>query len=700
METLTWLHLTDLHQGMSSQDYLWPEIEHLFFSDLEKLHRRAGPFDLLLFTGDLTQKGTVGEFEELTKTLERIYKRLRRLGSNPVLLPVPGNHDLQRPLSKKLAVKLLLDRFLQDPSLREEFFTEPTSEYREVIDEAFAAYAAWWHEHRFPRPEKLHTGILPGEYAATFNKGNLSLGVVGLNTAFLQLASGEFAGKLHVDPRQFHHPCGGHGPAFIEAHHLCLLLTHHPPWWLSEESLRTLNAEIAPPGRFVVHLFGHMHEASTRTISEGASAPLRYWQGSSLFGLEYFGDGSVQRSHGYAAGRIEFDGQQTQLRMWPRRVIREPRGAFRLIPDYPGFDLDDDHGTHSETVPLRAPVSSFVEEAHRVAPPHPRESYKRAFYISRAKEERIALSLLQSPGAPVLLWGPTGRGKTWLLQHLLERCAAEGAQVIALNLSEFSDSARSSLDAFSREFAQYITKALGSGSEILDRVWKYGTPGTKLVSLMEHVLKPPRDSASRRVVLSIDRADSLFGLPFEDDFFGFLRAWADDQEGPWLNLRLLLSVAITPAMLTSKQTHSPLLNRVVPIHLPDFDSEQVEAMLHRAGLWRTSRDVSILMSLIGGHPYLVALALHNAHQHGLALRLFHDDEVLNRIFGEYLDERADWLATRADLQTALRKAMTDSACSLDPQLYEHLHRSGYLERNVDGGYRVPYRIYLKLLGKL
>jgi hypothetical protein len=59
MTVLSWLHLTDLHQGMTDQDWLWPTTRRALFDDLAKVHDHAGPWDLVLFTGDLTQRGSV-----------------------------------------------------------------------------------------------------------------------------------------------------------------------------------------------------------------------------------------------------------------------------------------------------------------------------------------------------------------------------------------------------------------------------------------------------------------------------------------------------------------------------------------------------------------------------------------------------------------------------------------------------------------
>ncbi len=92
-----WLHLTDLHRGMSQQSYLWQNIRQIFFNDLSQLHEECGPWDLVIFTGDLTQRGGKEEFEQVDELLEELWEKLQQLGSSPYLLAVPGNHDMSVP---------------------------------------------------------------------------------------------------------------------------------------------------------------------------------------------------------------------------------------------------------------------------------------------------------------------------------------------------------------------------------------------------------------------------------------------------------------------------------------------------------------------------------------------------------------------------------------------------------------------------
>ena len=70
MTCFNWLHLTDLHRGMKEQRWLLPEVREIFFEDLKRLHDKCGPWDLVLFTGDLTQQGSEEEFQDLNKLLD------------------------------------------------------------------------------------------------------------------------------------------------------------------------------------------------------------------------------------------------------------------------------------------------------------------------------------------------------------------------------------------------------------------------------------------------------------------------------------------------------------------------------------------------------------------------------------------------------------------------------------------------------
>ena len=342
-----WLHLTDLHQGMNGANWLWPNVLSMAFDDLARLHELCGPWDLVLFTGDLTQRGTAEQFVELDRTLERLWKRLDQLGSRPRLVTVPGNHDLDRPAALAPEV-LAFSLWHSHRPLRDHVFGSDGNPYRARLREAFAAYTAWTERAPWFVRDNVTHGAMPGDLAASLSLHGLDLGIVGLNSAFLQLTDADFLERLEVDPRQLHQVCGHYAPEWLQRHHLNLLLTHHPPEWLEPRSRQEFHHEVDTAGRFAAHFFGHMHDGAAISTSHGGGQARHAIQGASLFGLEEHQgkDGrGVARIHGYSAGRFELVAtpgsvERIRVRIFPRRMFAST-GGRRIAPDVSGYDLDD-----------------------------------------------------------------------------------------------------------------------------------------------------------------------------------------------------------------------------------------------------------------------------------------------------------------------------------------------------------------------
>lgn len=350
---INWLHLTDLHCGQQHAEWVWPGVRSHFFEDISRLHDLCGPWDIVFFTGDLTQSGQRNQFEAATEHLGSIWHCLEGLGSRPALLAVPGNHDLTRPDPLKPEV-VALRNWKDNPELQVDFWANDQSPYRRLVEDIFENYMRW-SDLDAPRPSlEYRSGLLPGDFAATFEVQGASLGVVGLNSTFLQLTAGDFTRKLFVHAQQITKACGGGGlPEFTAGHDFCVLLTHHPPSWLAPDAEQHLNGEIAPPGRFALHLFGHMHESVFTRFSSGGASLRRLLQGTSLCGLEFWGEDSrFVRSHGYSAGRLEISEGHGDLRLWPRRLLRHQEGHWEFVPDHEAFSLRGEDNLSTESEPL------------------------------------------------------------------------------------------------------------------------------------------------------------------------------------------------------------------------------------------------------------------------------------------------------------------------------------------------------------
>lgn len=363
----SWLHLTDMHFGLSGLAPRWPNIRERFFEDLDAAFQASGPWDAVIFTGDLVQSGDAAQYERLNSdVLAPLFKRIDELNAVyietlkkkktdrepqvklPVLLTVPGNHDLVRPSQSPPSPALRL--MLNTQGFREiegELLGTAASEYRDVIGRAFANFNQWSGAARH-RPDNLVRGLLPGDFSACLKVNGLDVRVVGLNTAFLQLDNSDYMGRLEWDVRQFNAACTGDpmgdGARWVSSGDVALLLTHHGPAWLSPQSRDLVYPEINPAGRFALHLFGHMHQGEQRSLAAGGDAR-HLWQGNALFSMERIESGDhLDRRHGYTCGKIERTREGLRMRLFPRRARLDSVNGWRFSRDDEAVPLKEADG--------------------------------------------------------------------------------------------------------------------------------------------------------------------------------------------------------------------------------------------------------------------------------------------------------------------------------------------------------------------
>jgi len=351
----TWLHLTDLHVGMTNQDWLWPTLKTALYDDLEKIQKLSGGWDAVIFSGDLVQGGDKAEFDKLNFVLDDLWAKFAELNCSPDLIVLPGNHDLKRPPLN--SVFRTLKRWWDETEVQSEFFQDDANEYRASVATIFEQYSTWLEtsgERKFNLKSGV-TGLLPGDQSIIITKNGLRIGLITLNSTWLQFDPDEYKGLLHVDAKQLMAITNNDPDRWCAQNDLNLLITHQPPDWLHERSLEYWHSEINPPGRFAAHIYGHVHTASARLGAQGGSATRIDLQGISTFGLNKLGD-KIDRAHGYSA--VRFQEQPSSLQIWPRKLHPAVGGGYNIGSDN-GFKLDVEQ---SFTIPLTIKTATRREE--------------------------------------------------------------------------------------------------------------------------------------------------------------------------------------------------------------------------------------------------------------------------------------------------------------------------------------------------
>ncbi len=332
-KTISWLHLTDWHVGQNEQDCRWPNVRAEFERDFVDLTKRSGPIDLVFFSGDLVNSGQRKEFDLLEERLKALWAFFETHGQAPTLIVVPGNHDLARPDINDPTTLALLS-WHEKPEIRGAFWNPSSSGLRGTVSGWFKEFSEWQARSQLPMLRASHKGCLVGDALYSYEKEGLKVGILGLNSTFLQFRGGNLQGQLIVSPHQIPAVPASDYAAFLAKHHVRVLMTHQPIGWMSPASKSEFEADISPAGRFDLHLCGHLHTPDPVSISKGGSTARQCYQGASFFGLDHVGeDKRIVRVHGYMAGRWALDGDKLVENVWPRITHKKHDGALGLIGD-------------------------------------------------------------------------------------------------------------------------------------------------------------------------------------------------------------------------------------------------------------------------------------------------------------------------------------------------------------------------------
>ena len=327
--------------------------------------------------------------------------------------------------------------------------------------------------------------------------------------------------------------------------------------------------------------------------------------------------------------------------------------------------------------------STAVPEAMGLEIPEGPVALNSHFYVERPPIESRCCDTITQTGALIRIKAPKQMGKTSLLNRILDRATKQGYQTVRLNLLQADGERLSSLNKFLRWFCSCVSQELKLPAQ-LDNYWDEdrGSIVNCTTYFEAHLL----EQLNSPLVLALDEVDRVFQTAeIAQGFFPMLRSWHEEAKtiDIWEQLRLIV--------VHSTEDYGPLdinqspFNVGLPIELTEFTPEQVENLARRYQLEWNDIQVQQLMAIVGGHPYLVRLALyHLACQNVTLETLLRDAPTDAGIYENHLRRHWGTLKENPELAAALKHVVTATeSVRLETMQAYKLYSMGLIKRIGD-----------------
>ncbi len=327
-------------------------------------------------------------------------------------------------------------------------------------------------------------------------------------------------------------------------------------------------------------------------------------------------------------------------------------------------------------------VTSSVSPWVAILPfPEGPEALESPLYLERVGVESLCYETIIKPGSLISIKAPKLMGKTSLMIRIIAQAQSHNYQTASLNLRTVARGIITNLDKFLRWFCLMVGNQLKLENRLRD-YWDTETLGSNdnCSAYFEQYLLKQIDGP---LLLGLDDVDKIFPYTeVADDFLGMLRSWHDKGKASqqWRQLRLVMAHS-TECYVTLDVNQSPF-NAGTPLQLREFDQKQVQdlTLLHALD-WHQSQ-IEALMTMVGGHPYLVRVALYEVTAQNITLeRLLLEASSESGIYINHLRQHREMLQQSCELTEALKKVVLSAMpVELDSRQIYKLHSMGLVKK--------------------
>ena len=231
------------------------------------------------------------------------------------------------------------------------------------------------------------------------------------------------------------------------------------------------------------------------------------------------------------------------------------------------------------------------------------------FYI-----ERSTGNLYSRSTALRRIKAPRKWGKTSTVIRIINREKQQGFYTVCLNFQEFDTDTSQSLGIFLQKFCESIIQELNETGLVIENNvaehWENALVPNNKAKCRIFIQKYILTIIDKPLVIVLDEVDRIFGnYQIEVEFFALLRVFYERSASEQIWQKLKMIIVHSQDYTETSKNKSPF-NVGESIELPEFDKSQVQELLVQHGLNWQSKQVEQLIELVGGHPYMVRVALY------------------------------------------------------------------------------------------
>ena len=327
------------------------------------------------------------------------------------------------------------------------------------------------------------------------------------------------------------------------------------------------------------------------------------------------------------------------------------------------------------------------------------------FYIERLPQETYCQSEIAKPHALIRLKAPRQMGKTSMMMRLLDRAERQGDRIVYLSLEHAPESALSDADRFLYWFCASVAMKTQHKFQKEDyqslTAMVGGTLGTQ--EYFESYLLP---DLAAPLTIGLDAIDRLFDAPhLYNNFFSLLRSLHEAGKHTEILSRLRLIISHAAEVYIPLEIDRSPFNVGISIEVSEFSRDRVELLATKHQLNWTQQDCDRLMSVIGGHPFLVRLAMFEVAHGNIDLPTLIATATSRQgiFYRRHLARLETTLNSYPDLLTAMNDVLASpTGMILSPQLRGRLEGLGLVK--FSGEFVIPrselYREYFSNLAAL